>query len=43
MFVKLYMSIVDTLFQVSDYPAPFIGGGTQTHEIPAPPNTVRTC
>src|SRR5207245_9928686 len=25
MFVKLYMSIIDTLFQVSDYPAPLVG------------------
>jgi hypothetical protein len=42
-FVRLYMSIIDTLFQVSDYPAPFIGGGTQTIEIPQPPNTAATC
>jgi len=43
LFVKLYMSVIETLFQVSDYPAPFIGGGCQIHEIPQPPNTVTTC
>ncbi|MGA8503702.1 MAG: hypothetical protein WB683_19275 [Candidatus Sulfotelmatobacter sp.] len=43
LFVKLYMSIIETLFQVSDYPAPFIGGGCQVHEIPQPANTVTTC
>jgi hypothetical protein len=43
LFVKLYMSIIDTLFQVSDYPAPFVGGGCQIHEIPQPPNTATTC
>jgi hypothetical protein len=36
LFVKLYMSIISTLFQVSNYPAPIIGGATQICEIPAP-------
>lgn len=43
LFVKLYMNVVETLFQVSDYSAPFIGGGCQIHEIPQPTNTVTTC
>jgi hypothetical protein len=43
LFVKLYMNIIDTLFQVVDYAAPFIGGGCQIHEIPQPTNTVTTC
>ena len=43
LFVKLYMSIIDTLFQVSDYDAPFIGGGCQIYEIPQPPNTATGC
>jgi hypothetical protein len=43
LFVKLYMSIIATLFRVSDYAAPFIGGDTQIHEIPQPPKTVTTC
>lgn len=42
-FVKLYMSIIEALFQVSDYPAPFIGGGCQIQEIPQPPNATTTC
>jgi hypothetical protein len=36
LFVKLYMSILGTLFQVSNYPAPVIGGATQICEIPRP-------
>jgi hypothetical protein len=36
LLVKLYMNIIGTLFQISDYPAPFIGGETQIHEIPRP-------
>jgi hypothetical protein len=43
LIVKLYMAIIDTMFQVSDYSAPFIGGGSQIIEIPQPPNTVTTC
>lgn len=43
LFVKLYMSIIGALFQVSDYSAPFIGGDCQTHEIPQPPNSATTC
>jgi hypothetical protein len=43
LFVKLYMNVVETLFQVSDYSAPFIGGGCQIHEIPQPTNTVTRC
>ncbi len=42
-FVKLYMSIIEALFEVSDYPAPFIGGDCQIHEIPQPPRTATTC
>ncbi|MGA9040378.1 MAG: hypothetical protein WB421_07575 [Terriglobales bacterium] len=42
-FVRLYMSIIDTLFQSSNYPAPFVGGDTQIHEIPQPTNAVKTC
>jgi hypothetical protein len=40
LFVKLYMSIIEALFQVSDYPALFIGGGCQICEVPQPPNAV---
>jgi len=43
LFVKLYMNIIDTLFQVSDYEAPFIGGGYQIHEIPQPPIAATSC
>jgi hypothetical protein len=43
LFVKLYMGIIGTVFQVSDYGAPFIGGDTQVHEIAQPSNIVTTC
>ena len=43
LFVQLYMSIINTLFQVSDYAAPFVGGGTQIHSIAQPDHTVTTC
>ena len=36
LLVKLYMSIIGTLFQLSNYPAPVIGGETQICEIPRP-------
>jgi hypothetical protein len=36
LFVKLYMTIIGKLFQVSNYPAPIIGGKTQILKI-APP------
>lgn len=34
--VKLYFEFVKTLFKMSNYPALFIGGETQTHLIPVP-------
>jgi hypothetical protein len=41
-FVKLYMNIIATLFRVSDYDVPLIGGEVQTIEIPLPRGTART-
>jgi len=38
--VKLNVQIIGTLFKLSDYPAPFIGGDIQTYAIPQPSNTV---
>jgi hypothetical protein len=42
-FVRIYMSTIGTLFEVSDYPAPYIGGKIQICKIPCPRNTVTTC
>jgi len=42
LFVKLYMIMIGTLFQVSDYPAPYIGGVTQICAIPCPTNVETT-
>jgi hypothetical protein len=42
-FVKLYMHIINALFEVSDYPAPFIGGSPQIYEIARPPTAVASC
>lgn len=41
--VKLYLQIIGTLFRLSDYSAPFIGGDSQTYSIPQPKNTVTSC
>ena len=38
--VELNVQIIGTLFKLSDYPAPFIGGDIQTYVIPQPPNIV---
>jgi hypothetical protein len=35
-FVKLMMHFINALFEVSDYPAPFIGGTPQIYEIDPP-------
>jgi hypothetical protein len=35
-FVRLYMSVIHGLFEVSDYPAPYVGGAIQTCGIPTP-------
>jgi hypothetical protein len=35
-FVHLYMSIINGLFEASDYSAPFIGGQIQLCSIPMP-------
>jgi hypothetical protein len=43
LFVKLYMAIVDTLFRVSNYSAPFIGGRPQVCAIRQPAGTVTSC
>jgi hypothetical protein len=40
MFIELYIQTIITLFRVSDYPAPYIGGGIQTLVISRPPNMV---
>ena len=42
-FVKLFMSAIGTLFEASDYPAPYIGGRIQLCKIPCPRNIVTTC
>lgn len=39
--VKLYFEFVKTLFKMSDYPALFIGGETQTHLIPVPQDLLK--
>ncbi len=41
--IKIYMEIINTLFLLSDYSAPLIGGAIQTHVICRPSNTVTTC
>jgi hypothetical protein len=38
--VELNVQIIGILFQLSDYPAPFIGGDIQTYVIPQPPSTI---
>jgi hypothetical protein len=43
LFVKLYITIIDTLFRVSDYSAPFIGGRSQICAIRQPSGTVTSC
>ncbi len=40
MLVKLNVEVIGTLFKLSDYPAPFIGGNIQTYVIPQPSNAV---
>jgi hypothetical protein len=40
LLVELNIQVIGTLFKLSDYPAPFIGGDIQTYVIPQPPNTV---
>jgi hypothetical protein len=40
LFVELNMQIIITLFRVSDYSVPFIGGGIQTLVIPRPLKSV---
>ena len=41
--VELYMQVITSLFLLSDYPAQYIGGGTQTCLIPQPENIVTSC
>ena len=40
LFAKLNMQFITTLFKVSDYPAPYIGGQIQTLAISCPANIV---
>ena len=40
LLVKINMQIVGTLFTMSNYPAPYIGGDIQTFTIPCPANIV---
>jgi len=40
MLLELNAKIILTLFQLSDYRAPYIGGAVQTFVIPQPPNMV---
>ena len=40
LFAELNLNLIITLFIVSDYSAPFIGGPVQTLAIPCPPNMV---
>lgn len=40
LLVNLQLSAIGTLFQVSDYPAPYIGGDVQMEQLPAPPNCI---
>lgn len=40
LLVKMYMEIINTLFMLSDYSAPMIGGDIQTHIIHRPANTI---
>jgi len=35
-FVRLFMSVIHGLFEVSDYPTPYIGGDIQVIGIPPP-------
>lgn len=39
-FVRTYMLIIHGLFEVSDYPAPIVGGQVQTYGIQRPANAV---
>ena len=41
--VKLNVQAICTLFQLSDYSAPYIGGNIQMHLIPQPLNTATSC
>ena len=41
--VKTYMEIINTLFLLSDYSAPLIGGDIQTYIIHQPSNTATSC
>jgi hypothetical protein len=41
LFIQLYMQIIITLFKLSDYPAPFIGGRIQTLGIKQPVNFIK--
>jgi hypothetical protein len=36
LFMRLELNVVATLFNVSDYPAPFVGGEAQVEAVPAP-------
>lgn len=38
--IRMYMQIINSVFQLSDYSAPFIGGDIQTYLIPQPMNSV---
>lgn len=40
--IKLYIKIIGTLFEISDYPGPLIGGDIQTYTIPQPDNFVQS-
>jgi hypothetical protein len=40
LFAELNLQTIITLFRVSDYPAPYIGGRVQSLEIPSPSNVV---
>jgi len=38
LLIEMYIRIIGTLFEISDYSAPFIGGDPRTYAIPQPPN-----
>lgn len=39
LLVELQMRAIGTLFTISDYPAPYIGGDIQIEQLPAPPGS----
>ncbi len=43
LLVKLYIQFISTVFQLSDYSAPLIGGDAQTYGIPQPERIASAC